>query len=290
MFESMNPALPDFAYQARIKLIDLLNRNGPLTAEEAMSRVLAAERVPQALAGTLIEVVTRGDERFRQLDDGRWAFVEAATGKALRNVDFVVLDVETTGLQPPADRITEIGAVRVRDGEIADEFSTLVNPERVIPLNVVRLTGITNEMVDGQPTAADILPRFREWIGDAIIVAHNAPFDRFFIDSHWHEIFGHTTDNTWLCSVRVARKLYPQFRSKSLGPLCQALGIPTDTLHRAAGDARATALVLLRELDDLAARGVTNLDALFALVSPTVLSPKRRRNFRGADPSDEGVA
>jgi DNA polymerase III epsilon subunit family exonuclease len=286
----MTPGSPDFTNQARYQLIDILEQNGPLPAEEAMATVLAAKQVPQSLAPTLMELVTRGDNRFRKLEDGRWTFERPEGSDGLHAVEWVVVDVETTGGQPPADRITELGAVRIVGGEIIDEFDMLVDPEREIPLNIQRITGITNSMVSGQPTAATVIPMFRDWAGEALMVAHNAPFDRFFIDTHYSEVFGYPSENTWLCSVRLARKLYPELKSKSLGPLCVALGIPTDTLHRAANDARATGQVLLRMFDDLAGKkGITDIEALFKLVSPTVLNPKRRKQFRGADPFDGEV-
>jgi len=285
----MSTGMPDFVYQARLQLIGILKQNGPLPAEQAIADVLAAENVPLALAPVLMELVTRGDERFQQVDGGSWAFVENDRS-AFDAVDWVVIDVETTGGKPPADRITELGAVRVNAGRIVDEFETLVDPEREIPLNVQRITHITDAMVAGKPTAAQVMPAFREWLGDAVVVAHNAPFDRFFIDTHFAEIFGGPTENLWLCSVRLTRKLYPHFPSKSLGPLCVSLGIPPrETLHRAGNDARATARVLVRALDDLAGRGITNLDALWAFVSPTVLGEKRRKQLRGADPFDDVV-
>lgn len=285
----MKQGLPDFAYQARATLIDALKRRGPLSAVDAVRLILSADNVPEALAPSLLETIVGDDRRIRRSDSGLWEYIEPESANGLRTVDFVVVDVETTGGKPPADRITELGAARVQGGEIVDEFVSLVDPEREIPLNVQRVTGITDTMVRGKPTAAEILPAFREWIGGAVMVAHNAQFDRFFIDTHFTEVFGHPTENTWLCSVRLARKLYPDLKSKSLGPLCVSLGIPMGTLHRAGDDARATAHVLIRALDDLGGHGIADLDGLFGFVSPTVLSEKRRKQYRGADEFDDVV-
>lgn len=280
----LNNQLPDHVRESHDRLVRAL-RERSMTTEEAAAAMLGVERVPAAIAPAVLEIVVRDDRRIRQDEAGRWSYHE--TANALAEVDFVVLDVETTGMQPPADRITELGAIRVRNGRIVDEFNELINPEREIPWGVVRLTGITNDMVKNKPTALQVFPRFADWLRDSIVVAHNAPFDRFFIDTHWQEVFGAPTANTWLCSVRLSRKLYPGLKSRSLGPLCQALGIPIERLHRAGDDARLTAHVLIRALDDLAGHGVNDLDALFALVSPTVLGPKRRKNYRGIDPAEE---
>ena len=284
----MRPRLPDFAFEAKQRLIRLLKEEGPCTTGEAVAVLFSTERVPESLAPSLLEVIVRADRRFEQDPDGLWHYREPENPESLRDHDFVVLDVETTGGQPPADRITELGAVRLRGGEVVDEFCTLVNPEREIPLDIVRLTGITNEMVADQPTALEVLPRFAEWLGEATIVAHNAAFDRRFVDAHWEDIFGEPTTNTWICSVRLARKLYPELRSRSLGPLCRALGIPVAALHRAGNDARATALVFLRELDDLASKGITDWEGLTTLVRP--VSRRRQsasRRLRYGPPPDE---
>jgi len=283
----MRPRLPDFAYEAKQRLIELLTEEGPKTTTEAVSVLLASENVPESLAPSLLEVIIKGDRRFRQDAEGFWHVETSGGSESLPERDFVVLDVETTGGQPPADRITELGAVRVRGGVVVDEFCTLVNPERTIPADITRLTGITNEMVADKPTALEVLPSFREWLGDATIVAHNAAFDRRFLDSHWKEIFGEPVQNPWLCSVRIARRLYPHLRSRSLGPLCQALGIPVASLHRAGNDARATAEVFLRELDDLAGRGITDWEGLVSLVRLVRPQRPRRSPKLRYEPTDE---
>jgi len=282
----MQSNLPDHIQESRARLIGALRRAGTLATEEAAAVALGLERVPAGIAGSLLDVIVRGDLRFQRDADGRWRFMDG--GGALRDQQFVVLDVETTGGHAPADRIIDLGAVRVTGGCARDEFVALINPERQIPRDITRLTGITTAMVADKPTALELLPSFADWLGNAIIVAHNAPFDRFFVDAHWREVFGEPTSNTWLCSVRVARKLYPEIQSRSLEPLCAALGIDAGPFHRAGNDARATARVFLRELDDLAARGITDVAGLFALVSPTRLRSPRRTRYEH-DPAAEAA-
>lgn len=279
--------LPDFAHEAKQRLMELLAEDGPKTTAEAAAVLFRSDNVPESLARSLLDVIIKGDQRFVQDEAGLWHFRTAAGPASLLERDFVVLDVETTGGQPPADRITELGAVRVRRGIVLDEFCTLINPERTIPADITRLTGITNEMVADKPTALDVLPSFREWLVEATIVAHNAPFDRRFVDAQWREVFGEPMPNPWLCSVRIARRLYPHLRSRSLGPLCRALGIPAAGLHRAGNDARATAQVFLRELDDLAGRGITEWEGLVDLVRLVRPQRPRRSPKLRYEPPDE---
>lgn len=272
--------VPDFPHEARARLAKFLSERGVCASVEAASHVFGAKTMPDSLATALLEALTRGDERFIQDSVGDWTLRSAPSQGALRDGDFVVLDVETTGFQPPAHRITELGAVRIRGGQKQDEFCSLINPEREIPLDITRLTGISNSMVAGKPTALQLFPEFADWLGDSVIVAHNAPFDRGFVDTQWREVFGMPTGNRWLCSVRIARLLYPEFRSRSLGALCQQLGIAIGRAHRAGDDARATAEVFLRELDDLAARGVSDWETLDSLLTPTRKASARSRRFQ----------
>ncbi len=279
--------LPDFEYKARSRLVDLLEELGTCTATEAARMVFNSTSIPASLAESLLEALTRSDQRFARTPDGQWFLARKPVRSALRGATFVVLDVETTGTQPPAHRITELGAVRVRESQIVNEFCSLINPEREIPLEITRLTGISNSMVADKLTALQLLPEFAEWLGDDVIVAHNAPFDRGFIDAQWREVFGMATGNRWLCTVRIARWLYPEIHSRSLGPLCRHLGIPVGRQHRVGDDARATAMVLLREIDDLSARGINDFDALDAVVAPLNAHPAKKRCRRRTVPVEQ---
>jgi len=281
----MQRFLPDFAHKAKQRLIEAVKTEGRLPGGRAAGLVLGAGDVPPAIAEAVLRVIVDGDKRFARSDAGDLVWAGGAEPTGLMSREFVVLDVETTGGKPPEHRITELGAVRILDGQIVDEFDVLLNPEREIPADVVRTTGITNEMVAGQPTALQVFPEFAKWLGDgAVIVAHNAHFDRSFIDATWMEIFGEPTPHTWLCSVQLTRKLYPHYKSRSLGPLCRELGIEFETLHRAGNDARATGKMFLRVLDDLTAKGVLELDGVWELVKPIPQKTGRRalRQIGGA--------
>ncbi len=159
--------------------------------------------------------------------------------------DYVVVDLETTGGDLRSNRITEIGAVRVRGGAIVEEWSTLVNPERHIPSFVARLTGITDAMVATAPRFAEVAAGFREFVGDAVFAAHRAKFDHGFCRAEFERI-GERFSAPVLCTVVEARKHFPGLPSYGLAALCQHFAIPLESHHRALCDARATAEILLR--------------------------------------------
>jgi DNA polymerase-3 subunit epsilon len=161
---------------------------------------------------------------------------------------FIVVDVETTGLSPIEDRITEIAMMKVKNGVLLDEFSTLINPLVAIPASITELTGIDNLMVADAPTAREAIPTIAEFLGEAVFVAHNAPFDWGFVSQTALRERGIILSNPQLCTVKLSRRILPHLSSKSLGPVTSALNITIPERHRASGDAYATALVLVKFL------------------------------------------
>jgi DNA polymerase-3 subunit epsilon len=168
--------------------------------------------------------------------------------RLIEGTDFVVVDVETTGMSPVEDRITEIAMMRVRDGRIAEEFSTLVNPLMTIPAYITDLTGIDNIMVAEAPTAREVVPSMTEFLGDSVFTAHNASFDWSFVSSTARRERLLELANDRLCTVRLTRRILPFLPSRSLGPVARFLDITIPQRHRASGDAYATALILIRYL------------------------------------------
>ena len=120
---------------------------------------------------------------------------------------FVVVDTETTGTSPSVDRIIEIGAVKIINGEMVEEFEQLINPGTLIPSRITRLTHITNGMVFDKPPIDIILPPFLDFLGDAVLVAHNLSFDVGFLNAELNRMDAHPLDNTSLCTLRLARRL-----------------------------------------------------------------------------------
>ena len=162
----------------------------------------------------------------------------------LENTEYVVLDLETTWLTPYREGITEIAAIKCRDGEIIEEFQTLINPERHIPNWIVRLTWITNEMVADAPKIDEVMPRFSKFLGDAIIVWHNVSFDFRFLNHYHYQCMWTYLENPTICTLKIARKLLPDLPNRKLWTICEYFWITNERAHRAMWDTRATLKVL----------------------------------------------
>lgn len=160
-------------------------------------------------------------------------------------MDCIVVDLETTGLKPTWHKITEIGAVRLRDGLVVDEFHTMVNPMTKIPEHITHITGITDAMVADAPKPGEALRKFLSFAGDDILVAHNASFDCGFLTHHCLKHAEMEMNNRVLCTRLLANKVLPDLHSKKLGVLCKVFNVTNDEAHRALSDARATAQVLM---------------------------------------------
>lgn len=157
--------------------------------------------------------------------------------------EYVVFDIETTGFSSKNDKIIEIGAVKLKDGEIVDSFSTFVDPKVNIPYKITELTSITQNMVNGQPTIDEVLPKFMEFVGNSVLVAHNAAFDVGFIKKNLMDM-GKTLKNPVMDTVPLARYLYPDLKKVKLNLVAKHLGISLENHHRAVDDAKATAEIL----------------------------------------------
>ena len=177
------------------------------------------------------------------------------------NDTYVVFDLETTGFSPIKDKIIEIGAVKVENGVITDKFSTFVNPKVPIPFEITNLTGITDDMVMEAPDIETILPQFLEFVGDAVLVAHNASFDVSFIEQNcrYQDI---TPDFTSVDTVAMARILLPTLSKFKFNVVANALHISLENHHRAVDDAGATAEIFVKFVEMLRARNIKTLTKL----------------------------
>ena len=171
---------------------------------------------------------------------------------------YIVFDIETTGFSSIRDRIIEIGAVKVVNGRIVDRFSTFVNPQRPIPFEITNLTSITDEMVMDSPAIDVILPQFLEFIGDGVLVAHNAGFDVGFIEQNCRNL-GLNDHFVYLDTVALARVLLPTLSKYKLNVVAKALNISLENHHRAVDDAGATAEIFVKFVEMLKKDNITTL-------------------------------
>ena len=196
------------------------------------------------------------------------------------NTEYIVFDIETTGLSQKKNKIIEIGAVKVKDGEEIDRFSEFINPEEPIPYSIEQLTSITDEMVMHAPTVDVILPKFLEFCGDDIVVAHNAAFDTGFIKKNAKDL-GMEFDNTIMDTMTLSHVLLPELGKFTLDRVCKALNVKNEHHHRAVDDANATAKIFVKLYEMLVERGVKTVEDVNELGSASDDTIKKGRTYHG---------
>ena len=184
-------------------------------------------------------------------------------GQPLAETTFVVVDLETTGGSPQTDRITEIGAVKIRAGELLGEMATLVDPGRSVPAQITVLTGISDQLVEGRPGIETVLPSFIEFSRGAALVAHNARFDTGFLNAALARLDYPRLDHPVVCTAQLARRVVgDETRNRRLGTLAHLFRSSTVPNHRALADARATVDVFHAMLERAGTFGVVTLEDL----------------------------
>ena len=190
---------------------------------------------------------------------------------------YIVFDLETTGFSCEKQKIIEFGAVKIKDGEIIDRFSHFVNPMVPIPFRITKLTSITDDMVKDADTIDVVLPKFVEFCGDGVLVAHNAAFDTSFINENCKQL-GIKFDYTSIDSVGISRVMFPDAKKHTLDVLCKRLGVVLDNHHRAVDDAEALAGIFLKMLPKVKNEmGVSTLSELnsYCKNSPSLIKHGR---------------
>ena len=264
---------------------------GPSSSAALMSTVCQLSSLPPAIAEHMAVTLLREHPRFIRTGDGGWRLGEpsapawrthsAHDEPLLSDLSFAVVDVETTGGRAlHGDRITEIAIVTVREGRIAGVYETLVNPERLIPPFISRLTRITGDMVRHLAPFRGVCDDVVRALDGHVFVAHNAGFDWRFVSAEVTRASGRILTGRRLCTVRLARRLLPQLRSRSLDWVAghYNVDIPEGQRHRAAGDAIATAHCLIRLLDDARSHGCERWSELESFLASGRAATRRRRS------------
>lgn len=186
------------------------------------------------------------------------AIVTNSKGQEI-DTTYCVLDLETTGFSAATERITEVGIMKIKQGEVIDKFSCFVNPEKHIPQRVTEVTNITDDMVKDAETIEQVFPKLLEFIEGSILVAHNAPFDMGFLKQNAKRL-GYEFDYTYLDTLSLAKNLFPNYKKYQLGKIAENLGIKVEVAHRALDDVDTTVKVFKVMIDKLKERGAKTID------------------------------
>jgi DNA polymerase-3 subunit epsilon len=214
----------------------------------------------------------------------------------IKDSNFVVLDFETTGLSPKNSKVLEIGMVKIEKGEIVDTYSAFINPIMAVPYQITLLTGITQDDVKDAPIFEEIAYEILDFIGDSTLVAHNAPFDYSFLKAEFNFAGIDISHLQIICTLKIAKRILPHLKSKSLGALRKHYGLLHKNVHRALGDASVTAKIFLRMLEQLEEDfGIKNNEQLLRFQNipskslRTTLIKKSLLNDLSAIPESPGV-
>jgi DNA polymerase-3 subunit epsilon len=262
----------------------------PLALAAAARLLLRSPRVPADLQRRIVDEVVRSDARLAWRSAGEIALA-AWTPRRLELGDavFCVVDLETTGIRPGADRIVEIGAVKVEGYELTGRFERLVDPGVPLPAEITRLTGIRPQDLAGRVGVGAALRAFLAFAGDAVLVAHNARFDMGFIDAELRRLRGRTLAGTVLDTVALAKKLVPGRRRYSLASLADRFDTSATPCHRALPDALATAEILLALIGRAQERGAQTVADLVTMSAPPARRAHAKRGLAEAAPSTPGT-
>lgn len=206
------------------------------------------------------------DRQFQELAK-EYKFLNRAKGNGLQDQEFVVFDLETTGLDPQYFEITEIGAFKIKGSEIKDIFSELIKPNRPISPEITRLTGIDDEMVKDAASAESVLPRFLDFIGSDILIAHNSDFDVPFIKHHLKKLLDQTLENQIFCTLKLSRYLLPDIANHKLHTVAGHFDLDIKNRHRSIGDCELTFQIWNKFTEMLLEKGFDTSKKVEALIA-----------------------
>ena len=239
-----------------------MESGGRVAFTEITDSIFQLANATSELAASLVKDLVQNDPRFTLAESHLTIKPNDFDSQPLRDLEFVVIDVEAIAGKSRPTRIIELGACRVTGGRIVDQFETLVNPDLPLPPFISTLTGITEEMLATAPPFSGIAEQWLDFAGDAVLAAHNSNFDVTLLNQEIARVFpGCRMRNSEICTVQLARRVLPNLEKHHLDALAGHFGFRVTGRHRAAGDARATARVLLHLLDELETRGIKTLGA-----------------------------
>jgi DNA polymerase III epsilon subunit family exonuclease len=279
------------SFDAADTLVELVHaRGGSLDAPEAARALFALASAPAALARSLLDDVVCGDARLAWRGEHVALAQPPGLEQPLEEADWVVFDLETTGLSPSSSRICEIGAQRVRRLDLVETFTTFVNPHVPLPPAVQALTGIAPAQLRSAPAAGLAVRRFLAFAGDSVLVAHNARFDMAFLNREVERLTGRRTAVPVVDTVWLARRLLVgRIRKVGLASLADFFGTSAEPCHRALPDASATAEVLLRLLGLAQERGARTVADVVELAAPRARALHGKRALVAEAPRRPGV-
>ena len=256
----------DFGVSTKQKLYQFLcSRPAGADAEELVGLLFAGAGSDPELGARIVAQMLGGDPNFVfDSETAQWRLQQSDRLRVpLSEAEFTVVDLETTGGQCGPGNIIEIGAYRMVGRRLTESFQTLVRPQGgFVPRFITGLTSITTEMVREAPPIEEVLPAFREFMGDRVMVAHNAAFDFGFLNFEFRRIFGIGVANPVLCTLRMSRRFMPSLKRRRLDLLASHFGLSLEGRHRGLGDARMAAEILSIFLDIAEKMGITRLDRL----------------------------
>ncbi len=239
------------------------NRGGVVNEDVLIDHVFGSSGSP-AIWRPLLRTVLESDERVTFRANGEWFIPQAEvadTGQLLLG-DFVALDVETTGLQASRHKVIEVALLRFRNGVLAQRYESLLNPGRAIPAFITKLTTIRNEDVLDAPVFADIAQDVLDFISEDVLIGHNIGFDIGFLNAELDRVGKPKLVNERIDTMGLATRLLNEIRKPSLDKVASAVGLNPRGVHRAGGDARLTAEVAMRLMEEAARQGIGSVDRL----------------------------
>ena len=232
----------------------------------------------------MLQGILKTDHRFHSCRDNLWQCAplsELIPDDKISEIDFIITDIESTGSLRGTDRIIDLAAVKIRNGQEIGRFESLVNPQKEISDQIVRLTGITNEAVSTAPTIEEILPKFIEFVDKGIFVAHNSLFDYHFINAEIRRLqLPELESRMEICTFRLAKKLLPDVRARGVSGLAEYYNYTLENRHRAMPDVLATKYYFERFLEELGKQDIHNLHQLVLFQKEIITKKKIKKKIK----------